>query len=275
MAKIDRRGRRARYGMPFGLFNHQVLHFKDDNVREPRAIVFANSLGTDLRIWDDVAAQFAGAFRVLRYDLRGHGLSEAPPGPYSIDDHVGDLGALLDAREIRGATLVGVSVGGMVALGLAAQRSDLVHALVLCDTAHKIGTSGLWNARIEAIRERGIGAIADAILERWFSSEFRRTRSTELAGYRNMLARMPGEGYVATCAAVRDADLTEACRRLTQPTLCLAGEEDSVTPPELVRSLSALIPNAAFATVPGAGHLPCVEQPKALASRIEAFMRRS
>lgn len=261
--------------MPFGLFNHQVLHFKDDNVREPRAIVFANSLGTDLRIWDDVAAQFAGAFRVLRYDLRGHGLSEAPPGPYSIDDHVGDLGALLDAREIRGATLVGVSVGGMVALGLAAQRSDLVHALVLCDTAHKIGTSGLWNARIEAIRERGIGAIADAILERWFSSEFRRTRSTELAGYRNMLARMPGEGYVATCAAVRDADLTEACRRLTQPTLCLAGEEDSVTPPELVRSLSALIPNAAFATVPGAGHLPCVEQPKALASRIEAFMRRS
>jgi 3-oxoadipate enol-lactonase len=259
--------------MPFGLFNHQVLYFKDETVREPRAIVFANSLGTDLRIWDDVAAYFAGAFRILRYDLRGHGLSEAPPGPYSIDDHVGDLGALLDAREIMGAIVVGLSVGGMIALGLAARRADLVHALVLCDTAHRIGTSGMWNARIAAIREGGMGAIADAVLERWFSSEFRRTRSVELVGYRNMLARMPVEGYVGTCAAVRDADLTEASRGLMQPTLCLAGEEDSVTPPELVRSLSALIPNAAFAMVPEAGHLPCIEQPKALASRIETFVR--
>lgn len=275
MAKIGKRGRRARYDMPFGLFNHQVLHFKDENVREPRAIVFANSLGTDLRIWDDVAAHFAGAFRILRYDLRGHGLSEAPPGPYSIDDHVGDLGALLDGRGISGAMLVGVSVGGMIALRLAGQRADLIRALALCDTAHKIGTSGTWDARIAAIREGGMGAVADAVLERWFSAEFRRTRSVELVGYRNMLARMPAEGYIGTCAALRDADLTQASRSLTQPTLCLAGEEDSVTPPALVRSLSALIPNAAFAIVPEAGHLPCIEQPKAMALRIEAFMRRS
>jgi 3-oxoadipate enol-lactonase len=260
--------------MPFGLFNHQVLHFKDENTRQPRAVVFANSLGTDLRIWDDVAAYFAGDFRILRYDLRGHGLSEAPPAPYSIDDHVADLAALLDAREVRQATVVGVSVGGMIGQSLAARRSDLVHLLVLCDTAHRIGTPEMWNARIEAIREGGIGAIADALLERWFSNEFRRTRSAELAGYRNMLVRTPVEGYIGTCAALRDADLTKTSRRLTQPTLCLVGEEDRATPPELVQSMSKLIPNASFRTIPGAGHLLCVEQPRILAGRIEPFIRR-
>ncbi|HEY1384279.1 MAG TPA: 3-oxoadipate enol-lactonase [Dongiaceae bacterium] len=260
--------------MAFGLFNHQVLHFRDDNARQPRSIVFANSLGTDLRIWDEVVAYFAGDFRTLRYDLRGHGLSEAPPAPYAIDDHVADLVALLDAREIRSAILVGISVGGMIAQSLAARRPDLVQLLILCDTAHKIGTLEMWSARIEAIRKGGMSAIADGLMERWFSAEFRQTRSADLAGYRNMLVRVPAEGYIGTCAALRDADLTEASRRLTQPTLCLAGEEDRVTSPELVESLSKLIPNASFGTIPRAGHLPCIEQPRILAGRIEPFIRR-
>jgi 3-oxoadipate enol-lactonase len=260
--------------MAFGLFNHQVLHFRDDNARQPRSIVFANSLGTDLRIWDEVVAYFAGDFRTLRYDLRGHGLSEAPPAPYAIDDHVADLVALLDAREIRSAILVGMSVGGMIAQSLAARRPDLVQLLILCDTAHKIGTLEMWSARIEAIRKGGMSAIADGLMERWFSAEFRQTRSADLAGYRNMLVRVPAEGYIGTCAALRDADLTEASRRLTQPTLCLAGEEDRVTSPELVESLSKLIPNASFGTIPRAGHLPCIEQPRILAGRIEPFIRR-
>src|SRR5437867_11888250 len=99
--------------MAFGLFNHQVLHFRDENARQPRAIAFANSLGTDLRIWDDVVQWFAGDFRILRYDLCGHGLSEAPPAPYSVDDHAADLAGLLDAREIDGAILVGRSAAVM------------------------------------------------------------------------------------------------------------------------------------------------------------------
>src|SRR4051794_19222544 len=111
MAKIVCHPEGVRSDMPFGLFNHQVLHFRDENARQPRTIVFANSLGTDLRIWDDVVAYFAGDVRTLRYDLRGHGLSEAPSAPYSIDDHVGDLAALLDARGISGPIVVGLSVG--------------------------------------------------------------------------------------------------------------------------------------------------------------------
>jgi 3-oxoadipate enol-lactonase len=260
--------------MAFGLFNHQVLHFRDENPRRPRTIVFANSLGTDLRIWDEVVTYFAGDFRMLRYDLRGHGLSEAPPAPYAMDDLAGDLAALLDAREIKSAILVGISVGGMIAQSLAVRRPDLVHLLVLCDTAHRIGTRETWNARIEAIRKGGMSAIADSLMERWFSTEFRQTRSADLAGYRNMLVRMPVEGYIGTCAALRDADLTEAGRRLTQPTLCLAGEEDRVTPPDLMEALSRFVPNASFETIPRAGHLPCIEQPRILAGRIESFIRR-
>lgn len=261
--------------MAFGLFNHQVLHFKDENPRQDRAFVFVNSLGTDLRIWDDLVADYAGEFRIVRYDLRGHGLSDAPPAPYSIDDHVGDLAALLDAREMKRAIIVGLSVGGMIAQALAADRPDLARLLVLCDTAHKIGTAEIWNARIEAVRANGLASIAEAVLERWFSIEFRHAHPSDLAGYRNMLLRTPAEGYIGTCATLRDTDLTSTAPRLTQPTLCLVGEEDRVTPPALVESLSALIPNAIYKTIGRAGHLPCIEEPRSLSLRIESFVRRN
>ena len=261
--------------MPFGLFNHQVLHFRDENPGKARVFVFVNSLGSDFRIWDELIAHWAGAVRTLRYDLRGHGLSDAPPAPYAMDDHVADLAALLDAQGIKGATVVGLSVGGMIAQALAAQRPDLARHLVLCDTVHKIGTEESWNARIDAVRKGGIAAIADAVLERWFSPDFRRSRAADLAGYRNMLTRTPVEGYIGTCTALRDTDLTATSARLTQPTLCLVGEEDGATPPELVRSLSELIPNAGFKAIANAGHLPCVEQPKLLAGLIETFVGRS
>jgi 3-oxoadipate enol-lactonase len=158
---------------------------------------------------------------------------------------------------------------------VAAERPDLARLLVLCDTAHKIGTPDMWNARIEAVRTGGLASIADAVLERWFSSEFRRSRPADLAGYRNMLTRTPAGGYIGTCMTLRDTDLTTMASRLTQPTLCLVGEEDGATPPALVRSLSELIPNAAYETIPNAGHLPCIEQPKSLSLRIESFVRRN
>jgi 3-oxoadipate enol-lactonase len=261
--------------MAFGLFNHQVLHFQDENPRRERSFVFVNSLGTDLRIWDELVAHYANNVRTMRYDLRGHGLSDAPPAPYSIDDHVGDLAALLDAHEIQGAIIVGLSVGGMIAQALAAERPDLARLLVLCDTAHKIGTPKMWNARIDAVRASGVASIAESVLERWLSVEFRHAHPAETAGYRNMLTRTPAEGYIGTCATLRDTDLTSTATQLTQPTLCLVGEDDRATPPALVESLSALIPNAAYKTIPNAGHLPCIEQPKSLSLRIESFVRRN
>ena len=259
--------------MAFGRFNQQILHFRDDHPEAPRAIVFSNSLGTDFRIWDHVVARLDRDLRVLRYDLRGHGLSDVPPAPYSIQDHVTDLTALMEARGVRDALVVGLSVGGLIAQGLAAQRPDLARALILCDTAHRIGSVESWSARIDAVRKGGIASIADSILERWFSKSFRERAPVELAGYCNMLTRTPAEGYIGTCAALRDADLTETTRKLKQPTLCLVGAEDGATPPDLVRSLSALIPDASFEIVAEAGHLPCIERPDIVAARIRAFAK--
>ena len=261
--------------MPFGRFNEMVLHCEDEGPTGAPAVVFANSLGTDLRIWDGVVLKLGGGLRLLRYDMRGHGLSEAPPAPYALDDHAGDLAALMDARGFAGALVVGISVGGMVAMALANRRPDLARALVVCDTAHKIGTRETWDARIAAVRERGMAAIADQILQRWFAAEFQESRPEDFAGYRNMLVRTPVEGYVGTCATVRDADLTDAASKLALPVLCLAGAKDVVTPPDLVRSLAALLPSASFDMIPGAGHLPCVEQPEIMARHIGTFAREA
>jgi 3-oxoadipate enol-lactonase len=259
--------------MPFGRFNDLVLHYEDEGPADAPTLVFINSLGTDLRIWDQVSVQLAAGRRLLRYDLRGHGLSEAPPAPYALDDHIGDLAALMDARRIKAAFVVGLSVGGMIAMGLASPRPDLVRALILSDTAHKIGTRDMWDARIAAVRQGGMSAIAEAILQRWFSAQFRADNPVDLTGYRNMLTRTPLEGYVGTCASLRDADLTEVASRLAVPVLCLAGAEDQSTPPDLVRSLAALLPNARFDMIPDAGHLPCLEQPDIMARHISAFAR--
>lgn len=261
--------------MPFGRFNGLVLQYEDEGPAQAPALVFANSLGTDCRIWDEVVARLGGGFRTLRYDLRGHGLSEAPAAPYALDQHVADLAALMDARGLKDALVVGLSVGGMIAIALARARVDLVRALVLSDTAHKIGTREMWDARIAAIRGGGLAAVAEPVIERWFAAEFRTARPDDFAGYRNMLTRTPVEGYVGTCAAVRDADLTTIATELTLPALCLAGEEDCSTPPELVRSLARLLPNSSFEAIPHAGHLPCVERPDVMARLVAAFAREA
>jgi 3-oxoadipate enol-lactonase len=261
--------------MPFGRFDDLVLHFKDDGPIDTATVVFANSLGTDLRIWDEVAVRLGTGLRILRYDLRGHGLSEARPSPYTLEDHVGDLAAFLDARAVREALIVGLSVGGMIAMALTSPRPDLVRSLVLASTAHKIGTREMWDARIATVRQGGVASISEAVLERWFTAEFRATRPADLAGYRNMLIRTPVEGYVGTCATVRDTDLTGVAGRLDLPVLCLVGAEDGATPPDLVRSLAGLLPNAGFEVIPGAGHLPCVEQSEIMAEHISAFAKEA
>jgi len=163
-------------------------------------------------------------------------------------------------------------VGGMVALGLAARRPDMVRGLVLCDTAHQIGSDALWNERIEQIRRHGIESIADAILERWFSNSYFQADPEAVAGWRNMLVRTPVEGYIGTCAALRDADLTTAAENLKLPVYCLCGSDDGATPPDLVRSMSALIAGSRFQLVDGAGHLPCIEAPEALAGVIDSLI---
>jgi len=257
----------------FARVNDIAIHYQViGGPADKPVLVFANSLGTDFRIWRDVIVRLAGDFAILLYDKRGHGLSDVGQTPYSIEDHASDLIGLLETLEIKKAIVCGLSVGGLIAQSLYQQRPDLVSALILCDTAHKIGTAESWNSRISAIETDGIASMCDASMERWFTPAFRRPENTAYNGYCNMLARQPVAGYVATCAAVRDADFTEVAKTIAIPTICIVGDQDGSTPPDLVKSLAQLIPNARFEIIRDAGHIPCVEQPETLTAVIRAFI---
>ncbi len=259
--------------MQFARINDIALHYQTIGGPAGRpVIVFANSLGTDFRIWRDVIVRLAGDFPIVTYDKRSHGLSDIGQAADRIETHVGDLVALLDHLAVKDAIICGLSVGGMIAQGLYQRRPDLVRALVLCDTAHKIGTPDIWNGRISAVEANGIDGIADTVLERWFTPAYRSGQASALAGYRNMLIRQPVAGYVATCAAVRDADFTEAVRKIAVPTICIVGDQDGSTPPELVLSTAKLIPGARYEIIKDAGHIPCVEQPDILTDILRAFI---
>jgi 3-oxoadipate enol-lactonase len=256
----------------FARVNGVTLHYQ--MIGSPRSkplLVFVNSLGTDFRIWRDVIVRLAGSFSILAYDKRGHGLSDVGLAPYTIEDHAADLIALLELIGVEGATLCGLSVGGMIAQAVYAARPELVRALVLCDTARRFGTTQSWDARIEAVHAGGIESIADAILKLWFTEDFRQSSNPEFTGYRNMLIRQPEAGYLATCAALREADLTEVAKRIAVPTVCVVGDKDGSTPPSLVAELARLIPGSNFEVIRNAGHIPCVEQPEILAEIIKAF----
>ncbi|MEE1656556.1 3-oxoadipate enol-lactonase [Microvirga sp. CF3062] len=261
--------------MAFARVNGIVLHHQVLGLSESPVLVFINSLGSDLRIWQEVVPAFTERFWVILYDKRGHGLSDAPPAPYSIDDHTDDLLALLDHLGIVKASFVGLSVGGMIAQRMAVRVSERVQSMTLCCTAAKIGTAELWADRISAVETGGIEPIADNVLQRWFTPQFHQARRDDLAGWRNMLVRTPTHGYAGTCAAIRDADLRPDAGRIAVPTLCVAGDQDGSTPADVVKGTADLIPNAQFALIGGAGHIPCVERPAELSGLIKQHLREA
>lgn len=248
-----------------------TLHLSELGARAQPAIVYANSLGTDLRVWDPLIPHMPPGWRHLRYDKRGHGLTEAPLTDWQIDDLVQDLARLIEVREAAPAVVVGLSVGGLIAIGLAASRPDLVRAIVLADTAAKIGTAEMWNGRIAAIRGGGMAAVVDGTMERWFTPAFRNDPS-RVAPWRMMVARTDVHGYVTTSAAIRDADYRDRAAALALPAIAVVGESDGATPPELVRQTAQMIPGCGFEVIAGAGHIPSAEQPEALAAIIGGFL---
>lgn len=247
------------------------IHWREDGDPAGAPVVFANSLGTDLRLWDRVIPLLPAGLRLIRYDKRGHGLSACPPGPYAMGALVRDAERLLDALGVTDCVFVGLSIGGLIAQGLAVKRLDLVRGMVLSNTAAKIGTGEMWQARIDAIRAGGIEAVADATMERWFSRAFRQT--PELKGWRAMLTRQPAEGYTGCCAAIAGTDFYTPTSGLTLPTLAIAGTEDGSTPPDLVRETAELIKGSRFHLIRGAGHLPCVEKPGDYAEALTTFLK--
>ncbi|MDD7969564.1 3-oxoadipate enol-lactonase [Roseinatronobacter alkalisoli] len=256
------------------IHNGTVLHIRDEGPRDGAPVLFANSLGTDLRVWDAVLPLLPDGLRLIRYDKRGHGLSDAPPAPYAMDDLIADAAAVLDALQVTKAVVVGLSIGGMIAQGLAHARPDLVRGIVLMDTAARIGPAQMWQDRIKAVQEHGIAPLADGVMARWFAPAFHRDNAAELALWRNMLCRTTRDGYAGCCAAIAGADLTDTTRALDLPAIAMAGSEDGATPPELVRATASLL-GAQFHLIDGAGHLPCVESPARVADLITAFLKET
>jgi 3-oxoadipate enol-lactonase len=260
--------------MSFARLNGGVVHYLDEGPRDAPALVFINSLGCDVRIWDEVARILGREFRLVRYDKRGHGLSDSGPDRYDMADYARDLAALIDRLGLGRTTIVGLSIGGLVAQELYRQRPELFAALVLCDTAAKVGTDESWDARIAEVERGGIEAIADSILQRWFTADFRARRSDELAGWRNMLTRSPRQGYLAACGALKRADLRPFAGAIEVATLCLVGEEDGSTPVAWVRETAGLIKGSRFEIIKGAGHVPNIETPEAVSALISEHARR-
>ncbi|HEV7276793.1 MAG TPA: 3-oxoadipate enol-lactonase [Devosiaceae bacterium] len=261
--------------MQFAQIGGITLHFRAQGLGRGRVpIVFINSLGTDFRLWDGVLEALPD-ITCLRYDKRGHGLSDTGGATCSIDDHVTDLVGLMDQVGIDRAVVCGVSVGGLIAQSLCRAHPGRVVALLLSNTGLRIGTDASWNSRIATVEGEGISALADGILERWFSPDFRRPDNPVLAGFRNMLARQSPAGYAATCAAIRDADLTAAAAAVAVPTVCVAGDHDGATPPPLVEALAAAVPGADYRLIEGAGHLPMVEHPEAFAALLATLVSQA
>ncbi|MDP9837118.1 3-oxoadipate enol-lactonase [Neorhizobium huautlense] len=239
--------------------------------RKP-VIVFINSLGTDARIWDLVLPKLTDDYTVITYDKRGHGLSDLGKPPYRIEDHAADLAGLIDHLGYADVILCGLSVGGLIAQSLYVGRPDLVRALVLADTAHKIGAAEMWDERIAKVEVEGLGGMVDGIMQRWFTASYRVPENAAYQGYCNMLLRQPVAGYAGTCAAIRDADFTEAAKNIAVSTLCIVGAEDGSTPPDLVRSLADLVPGSRYHVIENAAHIPCVEAPAAFAAVLRDFL---
>ncbi|MCZ4254362.1 3-oxoadipate enol-lactonase [Sulfitobacter sp. G21635-S1] len=247
------------------------LHYRVDGPEDGAPVVFANSLGTDMRLWDPVLPMLPEGLRIIRYDKRGHGLSSCPPAPYSMGALITDVERLLDFLGVRQCVFVGLSIGGMIGQGLATKRLDLVRAMVLSNTAAKIGNPDMWAERIATVEKDGIESLADAVMERWFAADFRARPELEL--WRNMLVRGEDAGYAGCCAAISGTDFYTPTASLRLPLLGIAGSEDGSTPPDLVRETIDLVPGSKFHLIRKAGHLPCVEQPREYAGVLSDFLK--
>ncbi len=248
-----------------------AIHYAVTGDRDGAPVVFSNSLGTDFRLWDKILPLLPQGLRIIRYDKRGHGLSSCPDGPYGMGTLVRDVERLMDHLNVRDALFVGLSIGGMIAQGLAAKRLDLMRAVVLSNTGAKIATRDIWDQRIRDARAGGVEALADATMQRWFSDSFR--ASDEMLAWRNMMTRTPLEGFLGCSAAIAGTDFITPTSGLRLPALGIAGSEDGSTPPDLVRETVDLIPGSKFHLIRGAGHLPCVEAPEEYARVLTEFMK--
>ncbi len=256
--------------MPLCFLPDLRLNYRDEGDPRGPVVVFSHGLGVDLSIWDAVIERLPAGLRLIRYDHRGHGGSDVPAPPYSMGALIRDAEALLDHLAVKDCVFVGLSLGGLVAQGLAVKRLDLVRAMVLSNTAAKIGIASQWQERIALLNAQGMEGLAEATMQRWFSRRFR--EAGEDAPWRDLLMRCDVQGYAGCAAAIAGTDFYTSTAGLTLPTLAIAAADDGATPPDLVRETAELVRGSQFRLIRQAGHLPCVERPEAYAALLTEFM---
>lgn len=252
-----------------------TVRYRVDGPGDAAAVLLVNSLGTDHGMWRRQAAALVGPYRVVRYDARGQGGVPAPPPPYRLADLGADALALLDHLAIDRAHVVGVSLGGIVALWLAIHHPDRLLGAVFANTAARIGTAEGWDERIEAVRRGGMSSVSGQVMERFFSDRFRTEHSDTVAETAETFEAHDPEGYIGHCTALRDADLRAGLGRIELPALVVAGSADVSTPPELSRWLHERIARAELVELAGAGHLSNLERPERFNDAVGRHLQRA
>ncbi len=237
-----------------------AVHRVVEGPADAPAVVLSNSLGSTLGMWDRQMAALTPHFRVIRYDLRGHGASPVPPGPYDIADLGADVLALLDGLGVDRAHVGGISIGGQIGMWLAANAPDRVDRLILCCTSPRFEPPEAWAARAATVRAEGTASIADAVVARWFTPAFAAEFPGLVREMRDMIANTPADGYAACCGVVERTDLRPSLTSIQAPTLVIAGAEDPAAPPEQAERIAGAVPCSRVAVVEHAAHLANVER---------------
>lgn len=256
--------------MPLATVNGLDLHYALDGPDDAPTIVFSNSLGTSLEMWDMQVRALCDRFRCLRYDTRGHGRSAVRDEPAGIDDLAGDLCGLLDALGIAKAHVVGLSLGGMTAQAFAAAHPKRVERLVLMATAARLGPASSWEERAAIARRDGMAALVDTVLARWFTPAF--VDRPEARAVRAQILTTNPAGYARACGAIGDMDLRDRLAAIAAPSLIIAGAEDPATPPPLAEALRSAISGAQLVVLSGAAHLLNIEQAEQVNRHLASFL---
>ncbi len=255
----------------FATVNNIQLHYRLEGDPDASVLMLCNSLGTSLAMWDPQMSTLLTQFRVLRYDTRGHGQSDVPDGPYSIDQLGQDAIALLDHLGLQRVDFCGLSMGGMTGMWLGVNHPHRFRHLVLCNTASKLGTAELWNGRLALLAREGMAGMTPPVIDRWFTPRYQRRAAPAVERVRTMLLNTPAKGYEANVIAIRDMDLTEAISRIDVPTLVISGRHDGSTPPDLGRDIAKRINGARHVEL-DAAHLSNWEQAGAFTVALMDFL---
>ena len=239
-------------------------------------LVMSHSLACDSRMWSREAAAFAGRFRVLRVDTRGHGRSEATMGDYSLDLLASDVKALLTALDVSDPHWVGLSMGGMIGQAVEIRFPGTFKSMVLADTTCRFPASSfeMWAGRVKAVREKGMAAIVESTVARWFTEPFRKRHPVEIAEAGRWISETDPNGYCGCCAMFPALDTMPHLGEIKSPTLIVCGDQDLGTPLTMARILQEGIPEAELATIADAGHLSNIEQPDRFISALDRFYER-